>query len=176
LKVIKHISSLINYPKDREKTTMSRFVFSLDMISLLPSLVLAGCYTQTGLTHTFYGLQDNDPAGARTAYSCGGHKNIAGGSGSYDDPVTFASARSEFSECEIVYDPYLQKYLRFEDDCAQCETDWDNGNGFMHIDVWVGSSSDGSGQDQINCENDLTPAARSQGIVRSPESGYNVDS
>jgi hypothetical protein len=155
---------------------MSKFFLSLGITVLLLALIFAGCYTQTGLTHTFYGWPDINPAGARAEYSCGGRSKNAGGSGTFDDPVTFASASSEFSLCEIIYDPYLQKYLRFEDGCAQCETDWDDGNGFMRIDVWVGSNSVGGGQDQINCENELTPAEKSQGIVRSPESGYNVDS
>lgn len=42
------------------------------------------------------------------------------GVGTYSNPVTFASAPGEFSSCEIIYVPYLKKYARFEDYCAQC--------------------------------------------------------
>jgi hypothetical protein len=47
---------------------------------------------------------DNDPPGPATAYDCGrGYK--AGGTGTYADPLTFASAPGEFTQCEIIYDP-----------------------------------------------------------------------
>lgn len=42
------------------------------------------------------------------------------GIGTYANPLTFASAPGEFTSCEIIYFPYLKKYLRFEDSCAQC--------------------------------------------------------
>lgn len=44
------------------------------------------------------------------------------GVGTYSNPLTFASASGEFSSCEIIYLPYLKKYLRYEDYCAQCST------------------------------------------------------
>ena len=72
----------------------------------------ASC-TRMGYMHlTFYGYPDNNPPSADTAYSCGGRNNIAGGTGTYVDPVTFASAEGEFNECETVYIPYLEKYAR----------------------------------------------------------------
>lgn len=42
------------------------------------------------------------------------------GTGTYSDPLTFASAPGEFTTCEVIYVPYLKKYARFEDYCAQC--------------------------------------------------------
>ena len=44
------------------------------------------------------------------------------GVGTYSNPLTFASASGEFSSCEIIYLPYLKKYIRYEDYCAQCST------------------------------------------------------
>ena len=44
------------------------------------------------------------------------------GTGTYDDPLTFASDPNEYDQCEIIYLPYLQKYLRMEDECTQCST------------------------------------------------------
>lgn len=128
------------------------------------------CKVLTGVTHTFYGYPDNDPPGANILYNCG-RGNTAGGIGTYGDPLTFASGRGEFEECEIIYVPYLQKYLRHEDYCATCDKNWDKGT--WHIDVWTGSTS-ANGQDhQISCENSLTPAPMS--IVRSPGKGLPVD-
>ena len=42
------------------------------------------------------------------------------GTGTYSDPLTFASGSGEFNTCEIIYVPYLKKYARYEDYCAQC--------------------------------------------------------
>jgi hypothetical protein len=117
----------------------------------------------------------NHVPGPATAYDCGrGFK--AGGTGTYTDPLTFASAPGEFNQCEVIYDPYLRKYLRFEDFCAQCNTDWKANPKINHIDVWTGSVNVNGGQEQIQCENDLTPADRSQTIVRQPSANLPVDS
>jgi hypothetical protein len=145
-------------------------------IATIASLAIsasASCTKIGDMTHTFYGYPDNSPAGPAIAHDCG-RGYSAGGTGTYSDPLTFASATSEFSWCEIIYDPYTKKYLRMEDDCEQCETDWSNG--IWHIDVWTGSTTVNGGQDQINCEDDLTPEERSQTIVRRPDSTYPVDS
>jgi hypothetical protein len=85
---------------------------------------------------TFYGWYDNDPPGADIAYPTR-HKQ-AGGSGTYNDPISFASVSSEFAPGTIVYIPYLQKYAEMEDLCGQCSTDWQEGE--YHIDVWTNYS------------------------------------
>lgn len=133
-------------------------------------LAATACDTVGQVTHTFYGYPDNDPPGADIAYDCGrGFK--AGGTGTFNDPLTFASAEGEFSRCEVIYDPYLKKYLRYEDFCAQCTTDWKKN--VHHIDVWTGSPKTNGGNEQIQCENSLTPDK--QTIVRKPASNLPVD-
>ncbi|KAE9370822.1 hypothetical protein N431DRAFT_492846 [Stipitochalara longipes BDJ] len=134
---------------------------------------IATCSREGSVEITFYGYPDNDPPSAQTAYNCGGRNNIAGGTGTYDDPLTMASASGEFSQCEIVYVPYLEKYVRYEDYCQECTDDF-NGSGKRHIDVWTGSSTVNGGQAQINCEDSLTPSGDIV-IVRSPDSSYGVD-
>jgi hypothetical protein len=129
------------------------------------------CQSVTNVIHTFYGYPDNDPAGAATAYDCG-RNYIAGGTGTYSDPLTFASAQGEFEECEIIYDPYLKKYLRYEDMCAQCTTEWEEGQQW-HIDVWMGSNTENGGDDLVQCEYTMTPDP--QGIVRNPSANLEVD-
>ncbi|KAL8737723.1 MAG: hypothetical protein Q9181_001408 [Wetmoreana brouardii] len=141
------------------------------LLALASPLTERACSTKSNVIHTFYGYPDNDPPGPATAYNCGGRNNIAGGSGTYGDPLTFASAPGEFSTCEIIYVPYLKKYARFEDSCAQCTTDFNNGK--YHIDLWTGSSTVNGGSNQISCENALTPNAQS--IVRQPPNNLPVD-
>ena len=128
-----------------------------------PHPVNLTCMTITGVTHTFYGFPDNDPPGPAIAKDCG-RGYIAGGTGTYSDPVTFASAEGEFNSCEIIYDPYIQKYLRYEDHCADCTVNWKRG--VVHIDIWTGNNSLSGGDDQINCEFALTTGP--QTIVRGP--------
>ncbi|KAL8747999.1 MAG: hypothetical protein Q9190_000211 [Brigantiaea leucoxantha] len=140
--------------------------------SFFASRLANACSTQSGVTITFYGYPDNTPPGPATAYNCGGRNNIAGGIGTYSNPLTFASAPGEFNTCEIIYVPYLRKYARFEDTCDTCTTDWRSGK--YHIDIWTGSSTVNGGQNQINCENDLTPNA--QNFVRAPPTDLTVDS
>ena len=74
------------------------------LIALLPLVTLAQaghthtlltrantCKVQPSLDTTFYGWPDNDPPSATTAWGCLGRGTIAGGTGTYDDPVTFAA-------------------------------------------------------------------------------------
>ncbi|CAK4029978.1 Hypothetical predicted protein [Lecanosticta acicola] len=69
---------------------------------------------------------DNDPPSAGIAYDCGrGYTEC--GSATYGDPRTVATAPGEFEKCESVWDPYTEKYLRFEHIYAQCIQDWKNG-------------------------------------------------
>lgn len=74
---------------------------------------------------------------------------------------------------EIVYFPYLKKYLRLEDYCAECTTDYTNG--FKHIDVWTGGSATIDTQAQIDCEDALTPDAN-QTVIRNPSKDLAVNS
>lgn len=138
-------------------------------------LTAMACTKVTKVTHTFYGPGDNDPAGSNAiAYDCGrGFK--AGGRGTYANPLTFASAPGEFDKCEIIYDPYLHKYLRFEDTCAKCTSDWNGSPRVNHIDVWIGGALKNMGPGQTQCENALTPAEKSQTIVRQPAKDLVVD-
>jgi len=146
-------------------TTATFLAFTVSMLGV------NACLVQSNVQMTFYGFPDNSPPGAGIAYDCG-RGNTASGTGTYSDPLTMATAPGELNQCEIIYAPYLKKYLIFEDECAQCETDWSNGK--WHIDTWTGSPTVNGGNDQINCEDDLTPN-NGQNIVRSPSSTLPVD-
>ena len=62
----------------------------------------AACSDISDVKITFYGYPDNDPPGPGTVYNCGGRNYIAGGSGTYSDPLTFATAPNEYNKCEIM--------------------------------------------------------------------------
>ena len=103
--------------------------------------------------------------------SCGPRGEIAGGTGTYEDPLTMASAGEWFCYLEVVYLPYLQKYLRYEDYCQACEEDVPKG---IHIDIWTGSNTTSGGSLQLECENTLTPTPL-QSMIRNPPSNLTVD-
>ena len=117
---------------------------------------------------TLYGWPDNSPPGADIAYPQ--IHQSAGGTGTYDDPITFATDKDELSPGTIVYYPYLKRYFIMEDDCAECDTDW--GNGKSHIDLWVGGEG-GDSNAVIQCEDSLTQD--SGDVIVNPGSGETVD-
>ncbi|KAJ2982698.1 hypothetical protein NUW58_g1748 [Xylaria curta] len=142
--------------------------------------IAAACSITRNVKTTFYGVPDNDPAGSDAiAYSCSARGYHAGGVGTYNDPLTFASKQgSGYRQCEIVYFPYLKKYIRNEDICASCSeyllcalslktntAEW--------VDVFTGNSQNG-GAGQVNCENQLTPNA-AQTVIRDPATNLEVD-
>lgn len=94
-----------------------------------------------------------------------GANGKARGTGTYEDPLTMAAATKYFAKCEIVYSPFLQKYLRYEDTCSGCEDS--ASEGIVHVDIWTGPTDSNAGSALLKCENTLTPSAK-QSIVRSP--------
>jgi 3D (Asp-Asp-Asp) domain-containing protein len=115
---------------------------------------------------TCYGWLDNDPPGNGIAYPR--IHSGAGGSGTYSNPVTFATDPRELKPGTKVYVSYLKKYFIMEDSCAQCITDWSHSK--RHIDLWVGGKST-SGSALINCEDSLT---RTASVIVSPSSSHTV--
>jgi len=68
----------------------------------------------------YVSLPDNDPPEPATAHHCGGRSDVAGGTGSYFDPVTIATASDELGVCDIVYlTLLLTKYGRYEEGCPR---------------------------------------------------------
>jgi hypothetical protein len=154
--------------------------------------------TDEQVTVTFYGYPDNTPPGSgiecnlpsqsscgtcnsngdpnniTTATTCGPRGERAGGTGAYDDPLTMASASKWFCHLEVVYLPYLMKYLRYEDYCQQCTQDAASGK-TTHIDIWTGSVVTNGGKVQVACENTMTPGGL-QTMVRNPAPDLPVDS
>ncbi len=133
---------------------------------------------------TMYGFPDNTPPSADIA---AGHRggNItfpnntvgqgihteAGGTGTYADPITFATSNTELWFGTEIYIPRFHKYFIGEDSCTECGQDMrgaapnnpdgtigpgpDAGPGFIHFDLWVGGQ-DADWPDVILCEDALT--------------------
>lgn len=104
---------------------------------------------------TFYGWFDNSPPGDAIAYPASAGfptvHDVAGGTGTWDDPITMATDASELPVGTIVYAPFLQKYLVMEDDCTQCDEDWSMSM-TRHIDVWMNSSASANPAALSQCE------------------------
>ncbi len=87
---------------------------------------------------TLYGYVDNSPPGRDIAHPCL-HK-VAGGRGTYANPVTFATDVHELSWCQRIYVPYMKRYFIHEDECSECDHDWST----LHVyrfDMWAGGDA-----------------------------------
>jgi hypothetical protein len=118
---------------------------------------------------TLYGARDNTPPGSREIAYPTVHRE-AGGTGTYADPVTFATSRVELPVGTLIYYPYLKRYFVMEDDCVDCDREWAE-RGFRHIDLWAGASTNAG---IIDCEEALTQNGQVPVIVR-PAPGLPVD-
>lgn len=160
------------------KNTRFSVLALVNLLQAIPSLA-DSCAPINNVKVTFYGWPDNSPPGADNAFDCGRGNGpdgepIAGGTGTYNDPISFATAtdNNNFAKCGIIYVPSLRKYFRNEDDCAECKTDWDSSQEY-HVDLWTGSNTQGGGQNQITCEDNL-PGGQLTIINNAPD-GLPVD-
>jgi len=112
---------------------------------------------------TGYSLEDNSPPGTRSTSS----GRAAGGTGTYEDPITLAvgyASGDEFPRGTVFYVPLVRAYFVVEDRCGGCsdptaESDYT-------IDLWVGSDPDGG------CMYDITG---SHTVVRDAGPGWAVE-
>jgi hypothetical protein len=143
-------------------------------LGLMVSSVAAQASTTQNYEVTLYGWPDNSPPGDAIAYPAdAGYPTIhdvASGTGTYSNPITFATDSSELAIGSVVYYPYLHRYFIMEDDCVQCDQDW--ASGIHHIDLWIGGEGGNTG-DVINCEDNLTQG--SSPVIVDPPSNEPVD-
>ncbi len=120
---------------------------------------------------TFYGWPDNSPPGNKIAYPKslfpGAIHETAGGLGTYQDPITFASDPERISVGSIFYAPYLKKYIVMEDYCTSCVN-----HSRDHLDIWMESRDEFVDQ-LFNCQGRRT--RRSVEIITSPSNHLPVD-
>ena len=124
------------------RTAVSGLVLiaSLFMMTAADAVVQAPAPVTRSMYVTLYGWPDNSPPGNSISYPRSeGYPtvhDVAGGTGTYADPVTLATDSGELPVGTIVYIPYLQKYLVNEDQCVACLSDWSHRK--YHIDLWIG--------------------------------------
>jgi hypothetical protein len=116
---------------------------------------------------TLYGWPDNSPPGGDIAFPR--IHDSAGGTGTFSDPVTFATDQNELAPGTIVYYGFLHRYFIMEDECVACEQDWSRG--IHHIDLWVGGEG-GDSNAVIDCEDALTQQGD---VTLNPPSNEPVD-
>lgn len=119
---------------------------------------------------TFYAGLDNDPLGSSDIAHPNGRHETAGGTGTYDDPVTLATDPDELPVGTLVYVPVLQKYFVMEDDCEGCIDEWQKSR-HGHVDLWVSPTTDPA---VLRCEATLTPDGPTE-IEINPPAGRTVD-
>ena len=156
-------------------------VVALCALGLTATAAPARASTTRNFLVTLYGWPDNSPPGDAIAYPENeGYPTIhdvASGTGTYADPITYATDEAELPVGTIVYYPYLHRYFIMEDDCTECDEDWtgqgpDGGPGLYHIDLWIGGEN-GNSNDVINCEDNLTQS--SAAVIVNPPSTEPVD-
>ncbi len=109
----------------------------MNMTSSYHHFILGGSQTVECKT-TYYGAKDNCPPGGDLSYPVGGRK--AGGLGTFDNPITFASTTKALPRHAIIYVKNLKKYFVHEDECQECGEDWDASKKY-HVDLWMGTFS-----------------------------------
>lgn len=134
-------------------------------VSLSPNPSGAGQTAQVEIT--FYGSYDNDPQGSLGISDPVIHQE-AGGVGTFEDPLTFASpdGTGAYAVGTKIYVPMVQKYFIKEDTCA---TSWTAPNGcgaVSHVDLYVGNPS--SDVAVVDCENAITPSGNGTIIINPP--------
>jgi hypothetical protein len=107
-------------------------------IGVVGAPTAASASTNVKAFMTLYGWADNSPPGPIIAHPC--LHGSAGGTGTFSDPVTFATDVSELGWCQVIYVPYMKRYFIHEDECTECDRNWSS----LHLyrfDMWAGGDS-----------------------------------
>lgn len=123
---------------------------------------------------TSYGYNDNDDGEGHYGTAAMAypklHNKPTEGSGTYDDPITFATDEHEMPPGTRIYVPFLRKYFVMEDGCVECSADAKKG--VKHVDLWMGPASSQPEPALDNCEASITKTAD---IIVDPAPGEPVD-
>eukprot|EP01088_Endostelium_zonatum_P013018 TRINITY_DN27365_c0_g1_i1.p1 TRINITY_DN27365_c0_g1~~TRINITY_DN27365_c0_g1_i1.p1 ORF type:complete len:183 (-),score=26.56 TRINITY_DN27365_c0_g1_i1:37-585(-) len=124
---------------------------------------------------TSYGFNDNSPPSAQIAYPRNAgyptlHNQATETSGTYNDPITFATSKAEIPIGTKIYIPFLSKYFIMEDDCTQCDSDWKSGR--RHVDLWMGPQYSSNTNSLDNCEGYISKS--SANVIVNPPSNLGV--
>jgi hypothetical protein len=150
----------------------------------LPNASSQSCYrvkqqpATVEATITFYGWPDNSPPGNRIAHPV--LHRVASGDGTYCNPTTFATERSNNRRIPYgikIYVPFLKQYFIREDLCAASGPPTGSGsNGCYKLwfDLWIGGTARSRARAVVRCERALTPNRQVQ-VILYPRDGMPVD-
>ena len=136
---------------------------------------------------TFYGYNDNSGqtenqyGSADIAYPKSDgyptlHNLATEGSGTYNDPVTFAvrtDDQATFPIGSVAYFPLVHKYFIMEDECGDNDPQGCL-NGTHHTDLWFGPQSASDSTALGDCEDNSTPGSSVVAVI-NPPSTFPVD-
>jgi hypothetical protein len=130
---------------------------------------------------TGYGHHDNTPAGGRI--SDARMHSVAGGRGTYQDPITLAVGHSilngrdklDIAAGTRFYVPNLRKYFIVEDTCGDGDTPQDGPchvgfQGYVWLDLWVGGEI-ATRAELMACEASITGTRL---VIQNPAANYAV--
>jgi 3D (Asp-Asp-Asp) domain-containing protein len=134
---------------------------------------------------TWYGF-DNNPSSAnpqgsaailypQSANNPTLHNTATEGTGTFNDPITFATRvddQQTFPIGSVIYVPMTQKYYIMEDACNAAKQQ-SCAKGDHQVQLWMGPPQAG-GNALMNCENKNTPAS-SLDVVLNPSPSMQVD-
>ena len=149
-----------------------------------PTSTATGSEMRAQVFVTGYSYWDNTPPGSATISNPILHQ-VAGGTGTYQDPITVAVGHTITNGKDILdfpagtrfYVPNLRRYFIVEDTCGDgstpqngpCHTGYPS-NASYWIDVWVGGA--GVSQSKANtCMDNITDVHL---VIRNPASNYAV--
>jgi hypothetical protein len=126
---------------------------------------------------TSYGHWDNNPPGT-AAICCAAMHRVAGGKGTYADPLTVAadyrSARlMQFAPGTRFYIPNLRAYFVVEDRTGeqQATNTREHGGSNPHLDVWADGRTS-SASSLRSCQHSITHTGLR--VIQNPKSNYVV--
>ena len=144
---------------------------------------------------TGYSFFDNTPPGSATIAFPNAQHKVAGGTGTYANPITLAVGWSlvggkevpDYEPGTMFYLPFLHKYVRVEDECGDitkkkplpqdgpCHRLDTPGNhadtgATVWLDVWV----DGKGYSRKTSDNCMSTISKIQTVILNPKSTYTV--
>ena len=169
--------------------------YSFLSLAFQTSLSLA-CTAVSQVHLTNYGFPD---ASSLTQFACSGSTPQASyistplGEGTYASPYAFAASGSgqNFRQCETIYIPYLKKYFKFSDLCAQCGmrsyieefyplsaadglSESDEAENIQHIDLYLIQSNADIGQS--SCEKQFGRFGGSTfTVIRDPDPNLPIE-
>jgi hypothetical protein len=116
-----------------------------------------GASTSVQAFMTLYGFVDNSPPGTGIAHPC--IHQTAGGTGTFADPVTFATDVNELGWCRTIYVAYMKRYFIHEDECSECDKNWNRLHKYR-FDMWAGGDANSRHRPEkralLRCENTWT--------------------